>query len=90
MVSDKYNTQVQTIKRDILLNIKVYVEDIHKKDIILRDPLISLKGFSITEVMAYGVTVTDSRGSRWLEQLDSLPIEELLKILNKIEKGEIR
>jgi len=90
MISDKYNTQIQTIKRDILLNIKVYVEDIHKKDIVLRVPLVSLKGFIITEVIAYGVTATDNRGSKWLEQLDSLPIEELLKILNIIEKGEIK
>ena len=89
MTSDKYLTQIQMLKREILNDIKLYVEEIHKKDILLRVPFISSKGFSIIEVSTYGVTVSDNRGSRWLEQIDSLPIEELLKILNLIEKGEI-
>jgi hypothetical protein len=89
MIADKYLTQIQTIKREILVNVKLYVEEIHKRDIVLRVPFISLKGFSIVEVSSYGVLVSDNRGYRWLEQIDSLPIEELLKILNLIEKGEI-
>ena len=90
MVNDKYNAQLQRIKREILETIKLYVEEILKKDAVLRDPINSVLGYTILEVSSQGVWVQDNQGSKWMEESDTLPVEELLKLLKIIEKEELK